>query len=221
MNTKPHIFWASILIVSSFFFPVFADVPKIKFIESQALFDQGLRGNREASKKAYRGFLALVKAHPDNPLYLAYLGSNETIFARDNWVPWTRIKYLDRGLDRVDKALAMLGPEHDNQYERQSVVSMETRLVALSTFVKVPPFANRLQDAKDLFAESLATPVFHKAAPEVKQRIYLQGADIAARGKNIANEMIYLKRALVFLPKGYHADLIRKRLGHAEKQGGK
>ena len=198
------------LLLSLAVLPAQADAPG--FIETQALFEQGLRGDSDASKKAYAGFRRLVRDHPDNPLYLAYLGANETLFARDDWRPWKRIQFLDRGLDHIDKALAMLGPEHDNQYERQSVISIETRLVALTTFLKVPSWSNRLQDARDLFAETLAQPVFAKAPPEVRQRIYLQGANIAARDGDKAGEIKYLKKALDARPDGYYADKIRQRL---------
>ncbi len=193
--------------------PAWADAPG--FIETQALFEQSLRGDSAASQKAYAGFRKLVRDHPDNPLYLAYLGANETLFARDDWRPWKRIKFLDRGLDHIDKALAMLGPEHDNQYERLSVISIETRLVALTTFLKVPEWSNRLQDARDLFAETLAQPVFAKAPPEVRHRIYLQGANIAARDGDKAGEIGYLKKALDARPDGYYADKIRQRLKKA------
>ncbi len=193
-----------------------ADAPE--FIDAQANFEQGLRGDKDASKKAYEGFSKLVKEHPDNPLYLAYMGSNETIFARDDWLPWRQIKNLDKGLDHLDKALAMLGPEHDDQYERLSVISIETRLVALTTFINVPGFANRFQDAKDLFAETIEQTVFPKAPPEVRQRVYLQGADIAAKENNTADEIKYLKKALSVRPDGFYAEQIRKRLQESEQE---
>lgn len=196
-----------------------ADAPE--FIQIQAQFEQALRGDEEASKRAYEGFSKLVKEYPDNPLYLAYMGSNETLFARDGWIPWQRIKNLDKGLGHIDKALAMLGPEHDDQYERLSVISIETRLVALTTFLKVPDFSNRFQDAKDLFAETVEQAVFYKAPPEVRQRVYLQGADIAAKEKNTADEIKYLKKALSIRPDSDYARQIRTRLKAYEQQADK
>ncbi len=193
----------------------FADTPG--FAETQALFEQGLRGDADAAEQSYPGLQKLVREHPDNPLFLAYLGANETLFARDRWMPWTRIKFLDSGLDKVDKALAMLGPEHDGQTERGSIVSLETRLVALSTYVAVPSFSNRLQDARDLLADTLEQPAFGKAPPEVRQRIYLQGANIARRDEDKAQELKYLKLALDARPgQSHYAEIVRKRLNELQ-----
>jgi len=192
-----------------------ADTPE--FLKIQPVFEQGLRGDADAVLKAYPVLQKLVKQYPDNPLFLAYLGADETLQARDNWVPWTRIKFLDSGLDHVDKALAMITPEHDEQTERTSPISMETRLVALTTFIRVPSFSNRLQDAKDLFAESIEQDIFFKSPPEVRQRIYLQGAEIAKAEDDTANEIKYLKKALSIRPDGYYADQIRARLKELEK----
>ncbi len=188
------------------------------FTEAQAIFEKGLAGDEDSNEKAHKLFRQLVKQHPDNPLYLAYLGSTETIFARDGWLPWSRIKNMDKGLDHVDKALAMLTAEHDKQFERGSVISIETRLVALTTYLKVPDFANRLQDAKDLFAETIKQSVFPKAPAEVRQRIFLQGADIAKKEKRNTDELRYLKKALSIRAQGREADQIRQRLKAFSKE---
>ena len=213
MKTKNHPFRHLCLSLMVVLTPLGTSAETANFASIQAVFEQGLRGDAEAAETAYPGLQKLVKDHPDNPLFLAYLGADETLFARDGWVPWTRIKFLDSGLDKVDKALAMLGPEHDEQYERGSVISIETRLVALTTFLNVPPFSNRLQDAKDLFAETLEQPAFHNAAPEVRQRIYLQGAEIAKRDDDEALEKKYLKLALDARPgQSHYANIVRARL---------
>ncbi len=212
MNPKARFLLPSFFTLLLILSPLGALAEAPEFIQTQADFEQGLRGDSDAVGRAYPGFQKLVKEYPDNPLYLAYLGANETLIARDSYAPWTKIRYLDRGLDHVDKALAMLEPQHDTQTERLSIISMETRLVALSTFMKVPSFANRFQDARDLFDESLEQAVFHKAPPEVRQRIYLQGADIAAEEKDTATEIKRLEKALSILPSGYYADHIRQRL---------
>lgn len=196
----------------SILIPLYASADTPEFLKVQPVFEQGLRGDAESVLKSYPVFQKLVKDHPDNPLFMAYLGATETLIARDKWTPWTRIKFLDSGLDHIDKALAMLIPEHDQQTERTSPISMETRLVAITTFVQVPSFSNRLQDAKDLFAESVVQDVFFESPPEVRQRIYLQGANIAQAEDNADDELKYLKKALSIRPDGYYANQIRTRL---------
>ena|GEM_PF-4995066 len=77
----------------------------------------------------------------------------------------------------------MLGPEHDEQYERGSVISIETRLVALTTFLKVSSFSNRLQDAKDLLAETLVQEaICNSPARSAPTGLFTRCGNCSARG---------------------------------------
>ncbi len=172
------------------------------FTEAQSVFEASLAGDKNETGTAIKQFEALVQGDPAHPLYLAYLGSSYTLKARDAWMPWTRLQNVEKGLGMIDKALLMLEPEHDTAALRGSIVSTETRLVAVSTFLQVPGFLNRLQAAKDVLAETLQTKAFEASVPIVKGRLYFRAAEIARREKNTALERGYLEKSLLILPEG-------------------
>jgi len=74
-----HLFFS--LLITFMAMRVLAGLPT--FVRTQAIFERGLRGDADAAERSYPGFQRLVQEYPDNPLYLAYLGANETLFARD------------------------------------------------------------------------------------------------------------------------------------------
>ncbi len=196
-----------------------ADARLDAFAAARRAFERSLSGDTAATRLALERFQHLVDADPLHPLYLAYLGSSYTLKARDAWMPWTRIGNAEKGLQMIDKALAMLGPDHDEQGLRGSVVSTETRLVAVSTFSEMPRFLNRRQDAKDLLAETLAAPAFDKAPGEVRGRLWLRAAELAEREEDRDARVDYLQKALQVLPPGRFAVLARARLAQAESTG--
>ncbi|NOY83635.1 MAG: hypothetical protein GXO96_02210 [Nitrospirae bacterium] len=186
------------------------------FIDAQAIFEKSLAGDQNATQFAIEQFDHLAKNYPDQPLYSAYLGSAYTLKARDAWMPWTRLKYVEKGLELIDTALLNLRPKHDKMRLRDSIVSMETRLVALSTFLQVPSFLNRLQTAKDLLTETFDSSAFAQANPEVKGRIYLRAAELADKEGKTQIKGDYLQKALNELPEGRFRDKAEKDLAGQE-----
>ena len=182
--------------------PLYAETngDQAAFDSAQRIFENNLAGDKDSNSAVIEKFEQLVNESPDQPLYLAYLGSAYTLKARDAFAPWTRLKYVEKGLAMIDKALIMLEPKHDEMRIRGSIVSMETRLVAISTFLKVPGFLHRLQPARDLIKETLASPAFAKAPPMVRGRIYLNAADAAKKAGNAAEAIALLKQAEALLP---------------------
>ena len=182
------------------------------FTDAQAVFETSLAGDKKATEPAIEKFSELVQQDPSHPLYLAYLGSAYTLKARDAWMPWTRLRNAEKGLEMIDKALLMLKPQHDEQRLRGSIVSTEAHLVAVSTFLQVPKFMNRQQAAKDLLTATIETPVFEVSAPAVKGRLYLWAAEVAKREEQTDAERNYLEKALAVLPAGRHRDQSEQQL---------
>jgi len=182
------------------------------FIEAQALFEQSLRGDESVTDQAYEKFATLVGLHPEKPEFLVYWGSSQALQARDTWMPWTSLKLAEGGLIKIDKALSMLEIKHDQQKVRGSIISMEIRLVAISTFLKVPNFLNRFQPAKQLFTDTTQHSAFNKASDEVRSRIYFLGAKIACRQDNIIQERDYIMTGLSIHSQTYQAEQARIRL---------
>jgi hypothetical protein len=173
---------------------------------------RGLGGDADAVATANAAFDKLVAAQPDHPLYLAYLGSSFTLKGRDAWMPWTRLRYVEQGLALIDRALARLKPEHDQLLLAEVPVSVETRLVAVTTFLSIPGFFNRLDGAKDLLRTTFADAAFAATPPPVQASFYVQAADAARRDKNVGDERAYLQKALAVAPHGDSAVATQQRL---------
>ena len=182
------------------------DVDVNAFISAQQTFERSLSGDKEQTELAIAQFQKLVDDNHTHPLLLAYLGSAYTLKARDSFWPWTSLSNAEKGLEIIDKALSLLGPEHDDQFLRGSLVTSETYLVAISTFIQVPSFLNRMQAAKDLLSEILNAPIYVKSAPEVKGRLQLWAAEIARKKGDIDAQRAHLKLALELLPPGRYLD---------------
>ncbi len=176
-----------------------ADAAVPRFIEAQQTFEQSLAGDQAATGSSIERFQALVDDDPRQPLYLAYLGSAYTLKARDAWMPWTRLNHVEKGLDMIDRALRMQGL-------RGSVVGVETRLVAISTFMQVPAFLHRRQEARTLMRDTLRAPAFAAAPPMVKGRLWLWAAELARDEQDGEAERGHLRQAAEVLPPGRFAD---------------
>lgn len=109
-----------------------------EFLDALKAFQQARNGENRQIDPAIAAFETLTRAEPQQPAYAAYLGSVLALKAREAWMPWNKLKYSERGLDQIDQALAALKPQHDNQLLRGIPVSLETRLVAASTFLALP-----------------------------------------------------------------------------------
>lgn len=183
------------------------------FSAAQGRFEQGLRGSKKDNEQAAEQFRLLTEQEQGNPLYLVYYGSTFTVSARDAFMPWNKLKLGEQGLDIIDKALGMLGPEHDTAKINGVPVSLETRLVAVSTFLRVPDrYFHRYDAGKRLLAETMMSPIFRDAPPRIQARFHLQAAFMAQKGRRNAEEAQQLKRVLELDPQGRNADAARARL---------
>jgi hypothetical protein len=132
-----------------------------EFVDALKAFQQARSGEDRQIEPAIAAFDALVRAEPQQPAYAAYLGSALALKAREAWMPWNKLKYSEQGLDHIDQALAALKPQHDSQLLRGVPVSMETRLVAASTFLALPDrIFHRRASGKKLVDELLRNPAF-------------------------------------------------------------
>jgi hypothetical protein len=191
--------------------PAWAD-PAGEFVTARTLFKQASEKG-EGVKPALRAFEALsATPSPHGPLYLAYLGAARSIEGRDAWMPWNKLKLTERGLDTLDKALKGLEPRHDQVMMEGNPVSIEVRLVAVSTFFAVPDLFKRSDQARKILREAMASPAFPAAAAEVRARLYRQSAAIAGREGRREDEAAYLQKLLEALPTGHLADEARRRL---------
>jgi hypothetical protein len=189
-----------------------ASTPERAFIEAAQLVQRASAGDVKAIDGAVAAFEALTRAEPANPLYEAYLGSATGLKAREAWMPWSKVKYAEQGLDHVDRALQALKPEHERQLVRGAPMAVETRIVAARMFLRVPDeFFHRRAAGKKLIAEVLKDPRFASAPAALRAAAHL-GAAEAARGERTDEELVQLKQVLALAPASSAADQARARL---------
>jgi hypothetical protein len=154
-----------------------ADVP---FTAAVQIFMRAQQGQESEVEPAIAAFDALARAEPRNPVYASYLGSAKALRARDALMPWNRLKYAEEGLDDLDRALAGLKPEHDQALLRGVPMSIEARLTAANTFLRLPDgiFHRRAQGRK-LVAELQQHPALAGAPAGIRAAVDAAAAEAA------------------------------------------
>jgi hypothetical protein len=181
-----------------------------RFVSAVQIFQRASRGESGEVEPAIAAFEALLASDTRNPVYLAYFGAASSLRGREAWMPWNKLKYTEAGLDYIDRALAMLKPEHDRQLLRGAPASIETRLVAAATFLKLPEsIFHRRGAGKRLVADLLKHPAFAASPAPLRAAIYSLAAE-AARGEQ--QEVAQLKQVLAVAPTGREAEQARARL---------
>jgi hypothetical protein len=122
-------------------------------------------------------------------------------------------------LGTLDRALGLLRPEDDRRMIRDIPVSLETRLVAVATFVAMPEVLNRLPVAKQQLAAAMNSPAFATAPPELRGRFYYEVALVAeAQGQPDA-EREALRQVLAYAPASLDLKEVRARLAKLQNGG--
>jgi hypothetical protein len=151
-----------------------------EFVDALKAFQRARNGEDRQIDPAIAAFETLARAEPQQPAYAAYFGSALALKAREAWMPWNKLKYSERGLDHIDQALAALKPQHDNQLLRGVPVSMETRLVAASTFLALPDgIFHRRAAGKKLVDALLRHPALAAAPAEFRAEVQKLAAKAA------------------------------------------
>ena len=133
---------------------------------------------------AWQQFNQLNARYPDHPAVQTFYGSLEAIKANRVRMPWSKIKWVERGLDRIDRAMTLLTAEHEAEILIGIPVATDCRIAATTTLLAVPGFLNRLEDARAVFADLLDTADMDTLPATVQRRIYQLGVDIAERSDN-------------------------------------
>lgn len=143
---------------------------------------QRARVDPGALARATALFHKLAAAEPSSPLFAAYAGACGTLAGRAATAPLERLQLTEDGLRQLDGALKRLGPAHERPGPSGLPLSVETRLVAASTFLAVPDAFHRLEDGKAALAAALASPAYPHLSPAVRALFEWQRA-VAARAE--------------------------------------
>jgi len=153
-------------------------------------------GDTKTIESAAEQFGQLVAAEPADPVLLAYSGAATAMRATTTVLPWRRLAFADDGLAQVDKALAMLGAEHDTLLHRNVPASLETRFVAANTFLRLPGMFNRHARGARLLDEVLKSPLLAAAPAGFRAAVWMRAADEAAANKRPGEARQWLQQVV-------------------------
>jgi len=188
-----------------------------KFMQAAQTFEQARAGSAEATPLAQAAFRDLVNEDPDNPLYLVYYGSTFAMQARDGRLPWQRVKDIHDSIATLNRGLSLLRPEHDSIETRGMPLSLETRLVAIATFVALPEVFHCLPIAREQLEIAMGSPLFASAPRELRGRLFYEAALIAEADGEVQRERVALRQVLDCAPASLDLGEVRAKL---EKLGG-
>ena len=158
-----------------------AGVTEPQFEAAFRQFQQALQGSDSAADEAADRFAELAQAEPGDPVLLAYAGAATALKARAALLPWKKMGYAEDGLAQVDKALALLQPAHDGSLRHGTPKSLETRFVAATTFLGMPPMFHREARGQALLAEVLASPLLAQAPLAFQGTVWMRAAQQAQK----------------------------------------
>lgn len=191
--------------------------PGAAFAEATQALQRASAGEAGQAARAKTLLDKLAAASPRDPVILAYAGSATVLVAKDESSPIERMKGCDAGLDQIDVAVRLLGPEHDRLVPGRLPPRVETLLVAASTFLALPDAVfHRVQDAKPMVDGVLAHPAFRHLPGSVQARFHFLAAQVARADQRPAAERTALQQALADDPSGPMAAPVRARLAEVK-----
>ncbi len=194
--------------------PAGAFAPEVtdRFVRAAQLFEQARAGSTTAVIPAQEAFKDLLQTDASNPLFVAYYGSTFAMRARDGGAPWQKIKWVNAGIDNIDHALALLGPQYDSQKMRGVPISLETRLVAIATYVPLPALFNRMSVARQQLVVAMGSAPFATASGELRGRFFYEDALIAHADGDLERERRSLREVLKYAPPSLDMNEVRQQL---------
>ena len=163
--------------------------------QARSYFAGALDDDDDALDQAFDAFQELSQAHPSDALLLAYYGSTEAMQGGAAFWPWKKMELANAGMAKIDKALIMLESSVDERVIENIPVSLEARLVAISTFLAVPGFFNRLESADEAYQAAVQSPEFEQAPTHMRAQLWFTGAQIAERVEDKAEHARLLQLA--------------------------
>ncbi len=167
-----------------------------------AEYQAGLRGDAGANGRAMDQLGTLVKQDPADALAAAYLGASETAHALYVERPWAKLKFSERGLARLEKALHMLSKDDLKSVPGQLSVHDRVETTAGCTFVAVPPMFHRFYEGYSLLQKLVASKSFAEAGDRHQAHAYLCAAEAAVAAKDRQKAKAYIADLIEVAPKG-------------------
>ena len=132
------------------------------------------------------------------PLTLVYLGSTETLMGRDAFLPWNKMKYVEKGLSTIDKSLVLLRDEDQPIHEQPRVQGLPdsylTRAMAAVTYTSLPDMFNHFDRGYDLFLSLLAEDDFQQQHFAATSWIYRYAITASIRAEDFEQAQVWLEK---------------------------
>ncbi|CAC9435548.1 hypothetical protein [uncultured Gammaproteobacteria bacterium] len=120
-----------------------------------------------------------------------YHGSLLTMKARDSWMPWNKLYYLNQGIDLMDDSLEKL----ENLKDHNPALLLESIITRALTNVKIPSIFNRSKLASFDLNRAMSNKNFIHVDNETKLKIYVYAALYAEKDNEAVTAKQYLEKA--------------------------
>lgn len=129
-------------------------------------YNQAAQGDEDKVEDVYQQLTSLIKQQGATPLTLVYLGSTETLQGRDAFLPWNKMKYVEKGLATINKGLTLLDSQLTPLVQQERIQGIPesylTRALAAATYSSLPDMFNHFERGYDLYLALLTEPQFEQ-----------------------------------------------------------
>ncbi|MDK9764486.1 hypothetical protein KI743_21005 [Vibrio sp. D420a] len=175
-------------------------VPTLTFAnptpEALSMYNQAAQGDEEMVEAAHDALKSILDKEGATPLTLVYLGSTETLQGRDAFLPWNKMKYVEKGLATIDKSLTLLNSIEQPVAEQERVQGLPeaylTRAMAATTYTSLPDMFNHFERGYDLYLDLLSEEGFAHQNFAATAWIYRYAITASIRAEDLTQAQSWL-----------------------------
>ncbi|MDK9760160.1 hypothetical protein KIV40_33940 [Vibrio sp. D173a] len=186
------------LFVSTLAFGLAVSAPVLANPTPQALsmYNQAAQGDEDMVEAAHDALQSILDKEGATPLTLVYLGSTGTLQGRDAFLPWNKMKYVEKGLATIDKSLTLLNSIERPVAEQARVQGLPeaylTRAMAATTYTSLPDMFNHFERGYDLYLDLLSEEEFSHQKFAATAWIYRYAITASIRAEDFAQAQSWL-----------------------------
>jgi hypothetical protein len=162
------------------------------FMDLRKLYQIAVAERGDTVNRAMAAAEAILAADPKDAVARAYKGSLLTMMGGDAWMPWNKLRYVNRGMDMLDAAVAEAKDAKDHGLDGEA----EILLVAAFTNSRLPSMFNRAAAARQQIRRLIALPTFASLETSLQARALAIAAAYAHQDGNKAESDALLARAV-------------------------
>ncbi|MEZ9056566.1 hypothetical protein [Vibrio pelagius] len=164
--------------------------------EALSMYNQAAQGDEEMVEATHDALQSILDKEGATPLTLVYLGSTETLQGRDAFLPWNKMKYVEKGLATIDKSLTLLNSVEQPVAEQARVQGLPeaylTRAMAATTYTSLPDMFNHFDRGYDLYLDLLSEEEFSHQNFAATAWIYRYAITASIRAEDFAQAQSWL-----------------------------